>query len=83
MRKVLPNTCMNDHIKKTASIKKSVSFPPDLWEFVENTAGQYGQNSKVIQEALRQMRERVEKSAQADFEKAAKIIKSSNRGNKK
>jgi Arc/MetJ-type ribon-helix-helix transcriptional regulator len=71
-------------MNKSETTKKSVSMPADLWEFVEQTAGIYGQKSKVIQEALRQMRDKAQndgkrnlESGQGDFKKAAEEVKSS------
>lgn len=56
------------------TVKKSVSFPADLWLFVEMMAGPYGENSKVVQDAIRQMRDKLEKSGNAKIKDAANQI---------
>lgn len=50
-------------------------MPVELWEFVEKEAGIYGEKSKVIQEALRQMQNKLKKSGNGDLRKATNEIK--------
>jgi len=55
------------------AMKKSVSFPPDLWAFVLSEAGDTGIPSKVIQKAVRLLKETSEKQkngGQKDFQAA-------------
>jgi len=75
---VLPITYMKAYKNKTASVKKSLSFPPELWAFVEKVAGPYGENSKVVQEAIRQMRDQLEKSGKSKIDKARGEIEGGN-----
>jgi Arc/MetJ-type ribon-helix-helix transcriptional regulator len=56
------NSLVTDDINNSETIKKSLSFPGDLWDFVKDQAGLYGEKSKVVQQALREMRERMIKS---------------------
>lgn len=43
--------------------KRSISFPPELWEFIVTEAGEYGNPSRVVQKAVREMKSRIEESA--------------------
>ncbi len=54
--------------------KQSVSFPPDLWEYIEGKAGRYGKISPIVQEAVRRMKEE---------EEGASAPPSANNGKKK
>jgi hypothetical protein len=39
------------------AIKKSLSFPPELWAFVIDYAGDTGNPSRVVQKAVRMLQE--------------------------
>jgi Arc/MetJ-type ribon-helix-helix transcriptional regulator len=67
--------------KKSKTWKGSISLPADLREFLDEEKGEYGQDSKVIQAALRLLRDLrqkqqgLKKSGQADLGKAADSVK--------
>lgn len=54
---------MKDGKEKSHAIKKSVSMPKDLWDFVIQQKGDFGDASRVIQKALRELQEKVERLA--------------------
>lgn len=49
---------------KDRSIKKSISFPQELWDFVMKKAGEDGVPSRVVQKAIRKMKEDEESESQ-------------------
>ena len=52
------------------SVKRSTSFPPDMWLWIEKQAGDTGVPSRIIQKAVRLLQEkteRIKKSGQRDL----------------
>lgn len=60
--------------KKSQAVKKSVSMPQELWEFVTTQKGEFGDASRVIQKALRELRDRVQKLADQAQKKGEREI---------
>jgi hypothetical protein len=55
---------MNAVTESEKAVKKSLSFPPSLWAFVLDYAGDTGNPSRVVQKAVRLLKETQEKSSE-------------------
>jgi hypothetical protein len=62
------------------ALKKSVSMAPGLWAFVTRYAGETGNPSRVIQKAVRLLKEQQEKEQGKKADAGKKVAESVNSG---